>query len=76
MNYSILYCYPIIIQSSVFFKRENYNFLKFETGEYCSFSVGGERRRVYLKNPTNDNFDEDIIVEQLEEIIDEGKRRV
>ena len=41
---------------------ENYNFLKFETGEYCSFSVGGERRRVYLKNPTNDNFDEDIIV--------------
>ena len=41
---------------------ENYNMLKYETVKYCTFSVGGERRRVYLKNPTDDTWDDDIIV--------------
>lgn len=39
----------------------NYTVLKYETNEYCTFSVNGDRRRVYLKNPISDNLDNDII---------------
>lgn len=40
---------------------ENYIPLKNEATEFASFSVNGERRRIYLKDPTVD-YDEDIIV--------------